>query len=219
MRSDDDSDKHSNSRKRSVRRVQQFAPSAPPLIPTAPRLLKQHSEGAKWSAHATFRDVVYRDPVSGATFRSKCISLPNRKYVDRSKENEHYTRAQGQYILLDKTPDTVIRVDVYINNTFVEDRYRKRRNGCQNLTTQRFKTGAWVYVFFSLSRITSILRFFYVQVSRHNGCEEFGSYHDSRFFDRWCGNHRVVNGTAHGKGVYTATGPKTPMSYAKTQKL
>ena len=32
------------------------------------------------------------------------------------------------------------------------------------------------------------------------------------------GNHRVVNGTAYGKGVYTATGPGTPMGYARNTK-
>ena len=32
------------------------------------------------------------------------------------------------------------------------------------------------------------------------------------------GNHRALNGTAYGKGVYTATGPSTPMGYARTTK-
>lgn len=181
-------------RTRRIRRNGGPLPQTAKLVspPPAISLRSVKSQGLEWSSHVACREITM-----GKGLSSKCISIPRALQTQRSLDQHHFNIAAMQFCnLLNKAPDKILRVDVYVANTFVENRYYDRRKELKSISKDLSRE---LWVFHGTS-----------------DAKNFDRIMTQGFFIGGGGIIPAKNGAAHGKGVYTATGPSTPMSYART---
>ena len=129
-------------RSRRVRRIATNQKPSHKLIdpPPAASLRAVKSAGLEWSSHVKCREIKMGEKLS-----SKCISIPRAMSSTRSLEQHHFNIAAMQYCnLLNKKPDSIVSVDVYVANTYVEDRYYKRRSELKK-EDKKYANELWVF--------------------------------------------------------------------------
>lgn len=166
---------------------------------SVPPLLRSKSSGPEWSREAQFgcRLVVFLK--KGDLRMAKVYKIPRPKSSEdaaatRSLDLEHFSKSAFQFCnLTDKPPSSVLMVDVYVDNHFVEEQFYDTRRRFREKYDEKGRE-CWV---FHGTRSENIAK---IMVEGFGvGGEDVG----------------VKNGSAYGKGVYTATGPTTPITYAR----
>lgn len=167
---------------------------------SAPPLLRCKSSGPAWSAEARLgcRHVAFTNE-SGKVCSGKVYPIPRPSPADdaattRSLDLEHFSKAAFQFCnLTNKPPSSIIMVDAYVENEEVEKRFYDTKRRFRKAYGEKGHE-IWVFHGTQSDNIARIM----VEGFKVGGIDV-----------------RVKNGSAYGKGVYTATGPSTPISYAK----